>query len=218
MGLFKNYFFSRGRMIVVLGTDGSGKSTVIDGIMPTLQDVCSLGVVVKHLKPDLLPPLGWFRGVRHEAGYVCRDPHGSRPSGLLGSLFRITYLTVDYILGYWFKVRIHLTKGERSCWIFDRYAYDMLIDPLRFRLKLPSWVIRFYLKFIPRPDMVLCLGGDPVLIDRRKPEIGLAEVSRQVALLKELCASLPQAHWIDTTSSLDETIANACMLVEGAHK
>lgn len=203
----------RGKFIVVLGTDGAGKSTIISGLMPKLEEMFPLGVVVKHLKPDFLPPLGRFRGVKHEAGYVCRDPHGSRPSGKIGSLARICYLTLDYILGYWLKVRRHLTKSDGACWLFDRYAYDMLLDPLRFRISLPAWTIRFFLRIIPKPDMVLCLGGDPVAIDRRKPEIGLEEVSRQVEALRRLCEGLRNMHWIDTTLPLEQSLAMATKVI-----
>jgi thymidylate kinase len=202
-------------MIAVLGTDGSGKSTLLDAIIPIVEKKMFGKVVVHHLRPDLLPPLGRFRGVKHEPGYVCVNPHGSKPSGFAGSLFRLTYLVCDYILGYWFKVRPMLRRKEIACWVFDRYAYDILIDPLRFRIKLPIWIIRLYLKIVPRPNFVLCLGGDPEKIFARKPETSLEEVSRQMIELEKLSEGLPNARMIDTTVSIEDTIAAAMNALEG---
>ena len=195
--------------IAVLGTDGSGKSTILNAVVPKIEAETGKRVVVHHLKPDFLPPLGRFRGVKHEPGYVCVNPHGSRPSGFLGSLFRLTYLSCDYILGYWFKVRSALRCGDIACWIFDRYAYDMLLDPLRFRIRLPVWIIRFALVFIPKPDVVLCLGGDPAKIYARKPETTLADVERQVSSLKSLCRTVHQGIWVDTTGTIEDSISAA---------
>jgi thymidylate kinase len=202
-------------MIAILGTDGSGKSTLLNAIVPLIEKKMSGKVVVHHLRPDLLPPLGRFRGVRHEPGYVCVNPHGSKPSGFAGSLFRLTYLVCDYILGYWFKVRPMLRRKEIACWVFDRYAYDILIDPLRFRIKLPRWIIRLYLKIVPRPNIVLCLGGDPEKIFARKPETSLEEVNRQMIELEKLSEGLPNVRMIDTTVSIEDTVAAAMNALEG---
>ena len=200
--------------IAVLGTDGSGKSTILNAVVPKIEAETGKRVVVHHLKPDFLPPLGRFRGVKHEPGYVCVNPHGSKPSGFVGSLFRLTYLVCDYVLGYWFKVCPMLRRKEVACWVFDRYAYDILIDPLRFRIKLPSWIIRLYLKMVPRPDIVLCLGGDPEKIFARKPETSLEEVKRQMIELENLSASLTNVRMIDTTVSIEDTVAAAMKALE----
>lgn len=204
------YFKPCGRMIAVLGTDGSGKSTLLNEVIPLIKTMTHGSTVVHHLKPDLLPPLGRLRGIKYEPGHVCTDPHGSKPSGFIGSLLRITYLTIDYVLGYWLKVRVKIAKTPIAYWIFDRYAYDMLLDPRRFRIQLPNWIIKAYLFFIPRPDLVICLGGDPEKIYARKPETSLKEVSRQVKQLKAFAEENKNAIWIDTTTMLD--VSATCFL------
>jgi len=201
------YIHPSGKMIVLLGTDGSGKSTILKEVLPLVKIMTHNASVVHHLKPDLLPPLGRLRGVKTETGHVCTNPHGSKPSGVIGSILRLTYLTCDYVLGYWFKVRIKIAKTPIGYWIFDRYAYDMLIDPKRFRISLPQWIIRLFLRVIPKPDMIFCLGGDPEQIYARKPETSLNEVCRQVDLLRSFAVSHYNVVWIDTTQSLDDSAA-----------
>ena len=43
---------------------------------------------------------------------------------------------------------------------------------------------------IPKPDIILCLGGDPEKIYNRKPETSLEEVTRQTSALKDFCNNL----------------------------
>lgn len=193
-----------GKMIAVMGTDGAGKTTLLNEILPVLRTMNHNSTVVHHLKPDLLPPLGRLRGVNHESGYVCMAPHASKPSSFVGSIFRVLYLVADYLLGYWLRVRIKLAKTPIAYWIFDRYAYDLLIDPRRFRVKLPAWVTKMLLFLVPCPDLVLCLGGDAEKVYARKPETSVFEVARQVSALKAFCDSNKRAVWIDTTASLEE--------------
>ena len=205
MSRLKHLLCPEGRMIAVMGTDGSGKTTLLDAISPVLKNMTHGKLVIHHLKPDLFPPLGRLRGVKHEEGHVCATPHASRPSGFAGSLARLSYLMCDYILGYWFKVRIRLSKTPITYWIFDRYAYDLLIDSRRFRIKLPQWMVKSFLFFAPRPDLILCLGGDPEKIYARKPETSLEEVKRQVVAIKKFCDGNKRAVWIDTTKSINES-------------
>lgn len=209
---FVRYFKPCGKMIVVMGTDGAGKTTVLEAILPIIRAMNHNGTVVHHLKPDLLPPLGRFRGVKSEAGRMCATPHASRPSGLVFSIVRVFYLLMDYILGYWLKVRVRIAKTPIAYWIFDRYAYDLLIDPRRFRVKLPQGLIKAFLFFVPRPDLILCLGGDPERIYARKPETSLDEVRRQVTALQKFADGNRRAVWIDTTGTVEEC-ANATLNV-----
>lgn len=206
----------RKSIIAFVGTDGSGKTTVMNAVLPELEKSIGAKFIVHHLKPDFLPPLGRFRGVKHEEGYVCTNPHGSKPSGCVGSLIRLVYLTLDYILGYWLKVCPAIRDKSCAGWVFDRYAYDMCLDPLRFRIKLPSSIIRFVLRLIPEPDLVICLGGDANKIHARKPEISIEEVVQQIEVLKSLCKKNSRMHWVDTTVSLEETILRVKNLLKEA--
>ncbi len=124
-----------GAMIAVLGVDGTGKSTVIEAIRPVLEEATHNAFYVQHLRPSMLPPLARLKGKQAVQEGPVLEPHGSAPSGVIGSLLRLSYLTLDYILGYWIKVRPIIAK-QPAIVLFDRYAYDMAMDPRRFRIAL----------------------------------------------------------------------------------
>ena len=99
-----------GVLIAVLGVDGAGKSTIIRSIQPLLDSATHNANFIKHLRPGLLPPLARLKGkTKVQVGPVLK-PHDSIPSGFIGSLFRLSYLTLDYILGYWFLIRPKIAK------------------------------------------------------------------------------------------------------------
>lgn len=201
---FYRFFAPPGFTIAVLGTDGAGKTTIIDAISEPLNEAVHNALYYEHMRPNLIPGIAQLLGKKRHKGPVT-DPHAAKPSGMVGSLLRLFYYSFDYIVGYWIK--IYPVTVRKSCiWIFDRYYYDYLIDPRRARINLPGWIIRSVGVLIPKPDLILCLGTDPAVIHERKPELSLKEVARQVDLLKSFCQRTRNAIWIDTGKSLDDSI------------
>ena len=192
--------------IAILGTDGSGKTTIINALTPELETKYHCKVSYLHLRPHWLPPLGSVAGNKQSGGGgVVTEPHALAPSGFVVSLIRLFYYLMDYTMGYWKVVRPKLRDANRVL-IFDRYHYDFLIDPRRMRIALPSWLIAGVLKIAPEPDYVFCLGADHKVIFERKPETSLDEVNRQTNDLRALCEKNPRAVWIDT----GESVATSC--------
>lgn len=204
-----------GYVVAVTGTDGAGKTTVIEGITPVLNVALHKGVVYRHLRPDWLPPLGNATGKQREGPKVVTDPHGKSPSGILLSLVRLSYYWVDYTIGYWRKVAPKVFSKSKL-FIFDRYFYDVIVDPKRMRIKLPGFVIRFFFVFVPKPDLLLCLGGDAETLYRRKPETSLEEVSRQVETLRGLTERTSNAVWIDTGGDVQQTLDDVLSVIQRA--
>ena len=202
--------------MVVLGTDGSGKTTIIDAITPWLNECFHHGVIYNHLRPNVLPDLGVLLGKKEksENPIVVSDPHAEKPSGLMGSLVRWGYYMLDYTIGY-LKSVYPVVHTKSKVFIFDRYYYDYYVDQKRSRTSLPQLILRLGELFVPRPDLILCLGGDPQKIYERKPETSLEEVSRQTRALRKFCDKHNNAVWIDTTLLLDETLGSAKAAIMG---
>jgi thymidylate kinase len=180
-------FRQPGFVISFLGTDGSGKSTVIERIMPTVKDAFHNSVYYKHLRPGLLPPLSLIFGDKEKNPRPVTNPHASRPSGLIGSLIRFTYYLTDYFIGYYIKI-FPRKATKASVWLFDRYYYDYYFDQKRSRINLPYALIRVGQMFIPEPDLIICLGTDPGVIHLRKPELSLSEIEHQVIKLRKFAS------------------------------
>ncbi len=200
---FHRYLAPSGAVLAVLGVDGSGKSTVINSIKPILDSATHNATFVHHLRPGLLPPLARLKGKVESPPGPVLDPHGSTPSGIVGSLLRLTWLTLDYILGYWLRIRPIIAR-QPAIVIFDRYAYDMALDPRRFRLGLPGWVAGLFARLAPRPDLIICLHAAPEVIAQRKQELPLEETRRQLEALLSFAKSQPNAVLISTDGSIEE--------------
>jgi thymidylate kinase len=200
----RRFIWPPGFVMAILGVDGAGKSTVINAILPALNAATHKAVVVQHLRPTLLPPLGRLKGRKNLRAGPVLEPHGSTPSGRLGSLFRLVYLTLDYLIGYWLWTRPKIAK-QPTVVIFDRYAYDMALDPRRFRIGLSSRVAGWFAALAPKPDLIICLHGSPEVIAARKQELPLEETRRQVEALGEFASREARAVLISTDTSVEET-------------
>ncbi|WP_129619062.1 P-loop NTPase family protein [Bacteroides stercoris] len=203
----KRLFQKPGYVIAVLGTDGSGKSTIINAITPIINEAFHKSVIYNHLRPNVLPELGILLGKKKKTDktIIVTNPHSQEPSGLIGSIFRWGYYLLDYTLGYMKSVFPQI-RTKSKVFIFDRYYYDYYIDQRRSRISLPHWILRLGECLVPTPDIILCLGGDPKKIYSRKPETSLKEVIRQTYVLQEFCHNHRKAIWIDTTTTPQESM------------
>ena len=196
-----------GYSIAFLGVDGSGKSTIIENITPILNQSFHNSIYYEHSRPNKLPSIARLFGGNEELKKPVTNPHKNKPSGFLGSLLRWSYYTIDYTFGFYLKV--WPKKTFRCCvWIFDRYYYDYLIDSKRTRTNLPKWIIKLGQFLIKEPDLVVCLGTDPIAIHNRKPELTIDEIEYQVKALKEFSMTHKRSIWIDTGTDIQISTNN----------
>ncbi len=203
---FKRILKPAGVSIALTGTDGSGKSTVINAITPVLTQALHSKVYYEHLRPNWLPALGVAAGKRAKGdGSPVTDPHSKKPSGFIGSLVRLAYYWLDYSVGYMRVVYPRLVRRAHIT-LFDRYYYDVIMDPRRMRISLPRWVMKMAFSLVPKPKLVICLGAAPEVLYARKPETSLEEVTRQVGELEAFARRTKNAVWVDTGQSLNGSV------------
>lgn len=204
---YRRLLFPPSITVAFLGTDGSGKSTVIESIKPFFERMLHSQVHYEHLRPNLLPSLARLAGRPKIEGPVT-NPHGGKTAGRISSLLRFFYYYLDYTLGYLLKI-IPIMAKRPTLIVFDRYYYEYMIDPKRCAVRLPRGFARFFSLFIPKPSLILCLGGDPEKIFERKPETSIEEVTRQVDELRRFVKGDRRAIWVDTTLTKEESSAAA---------
>jgi len=200
----------RGLCVAFMGTDGSGKTTLIENFRRTLDAHYRGGEnSVRKLRPGWLPQinrLAHWRALSYTAE-DCSRPHRAAPSGALGSLLRASWYGLDCVIGW--PLRILPKRRRNSLLIFDRYYHDFLVDPKRARIAQSSHGPRLWSRWIPRPDAMFVCVADPERIHARKQELPFVEIKRQVNAYKQLVRDHPHMHLIHTDGSIDDSLDQA---------
>jgi len=197
----------RGLFLVFLGTDGSGKSTVLEALERRLAPAFrSAQSGTWHLRPKVLPQLD---SVVHlgRSTYTIEDmsrPHRAKPSGPLLSNLRVAYYWLDYVVGY--ALKILPRRRRQSLIIFDRYFYDYLVDPLRCRVRRDTLLTRVLARWVPRPDKVIVISAELERVRARKQELSVEESAFQIDAYEALAASEPGYCLVRNDGTVDESV------------
>lgn len=185
----KNYLCSNtGFSIGFTGPDGSGKTTVIDLLIDSLGDVFRKAHKYYHFRPSLFGNLGEVAhsaGLKKEVDRNYSDPHRGGKTGILSSLLRLFYYSMDYVVGFCTKVKSE-TRITRLV-IFDRYYTDIICDSRRTRIYLnPKLLYWFGRLFIPSLDYNILLTASTETILNRKQELdkeGIETINSKIEYL-----------------------------------
>lgn len=177
------------KFIAVEAPDGTGKTTFIEELCVLLAQifVCDIEKMnVYHFRPTILPNLG---EVGEKVGVMEQDkdftnPHRNKPANPFSSFVRMGYYWLDYVIGGSVCIRKDVQFDKFS--IFDRYAYDFIVDPLRSRINLPKFIRVIFAKLVPQPNIVFVLMTKADVIYKRKQELTIEEIDRQLREFRKL--------------------------------
>jgi thymidylate kinase len=189
-----------GLVVAILGCDGTGKSTLINGLESNLK-LCYRLIEKKHLYPGL------FLGTKRPEDISHDDPHSNTPRNTLMSSLKLLFFFIEYFLGYWIK--IYPKKVSSGLILFDRYFVDLFVDPKRYRHNGSGKLVWLVHQLIPKPDIWIILDAPTETVLKRKQEVTYTESERQRKKYKELESKLKNAFLVDAMFSPGEMLNNA---------
>jgi thymidylate kinase len=179
--------------IVILGPDGAGKSSVVQGLIRRL-DQAGRVVTMRYLKPDLVIS-------RRGEAAINLVPHGKPPRSALSSLAKI----IVWLMEEWYANLFWDKKG--TLLICDRYYHDLLVDPKRYRYGGPASAAKLVGQLMPQPELWILLDAPAEVLQARKQEVTLEETARQRQAYLALVHKQRKHVIVDASQSLDRVIA-----------
>jgi thymidylate kinase len=162
-----------GISVAFLGPDGSGKTTIINGLLETSLPFRETNYF--HLKPI------YSSSITNE---VTSNPHEFEPYGKVKSYVKLLYFLYQYNFG-WLKNIISL-KIKSSFIIFDRYFDDLIVDNRRYRYGGGNFIAKVFRIFIKKPALYFILVTDAEIIYKRKQEVAFSELENQITKYRSL--------------------------------
>ena len=182
-----NFLFVKGFSFGFTGPDGAGKTTILEKIIKQFNPIYK-EITFNHFRPLLFRNLGEVAnsaGLTKEVDCNFNQPHRGKKTGKINSFLRLSYYTLDYVLGYILRIRKSLF--HRGIVIFDRYYTDIICDSRRSRIYLsPKFLYLWKKCFIPSLDYNFLLTAQTDTILSRKKELdeeGIKAINEKIDYL-----------------------------------
>jgi len=161
-------FKKRPLIITFLGPDGSGKSTIINGLNNKLKRLDYKTKVI-YLFYGLIPR---FRQSKNPK--INKSPHSTIQRNKIFQIIRLFIWVLEPFLFLLQRfIKLFLFQRKDDFLIFDRYSYDIFCDRYRYGFSLVSQkVLQFlFLSLTPKPFCCVYLKCNYLIANARKPEL-----------------------------------------------
>ncbi len=198
-----------GKLVVLVGPDGSGKTTLASKLLETLPRLLFVKGHYVYYRFSILPELKSIFGasLTKRCGGDKKVQAG-QPLSAIRAVLMISYYALDFALGH-FKVLFWKARGHIV--VTDRYYYDYYLQP--HWKNVPRWFLRFCEITVPKPDLILFLYCQPELIRKRKPELEVDEIASQQDKVKGLASRLKPTVQIPTVDGVEITEKAAVLAI-----
>ena len=191
---------ARVKYVVVLGPDGSGKTTIADELVSALAE--------KYSVRNISFTFGIMPSISHLLGREPRRslPEGQRDSGMVKPIRRshaailAIWYGMDHLLGHWVLFR----AKPGGVVVSARSYHDFLYQ--RAYLHLPEAIPRLFLALGPKPDLAIALWRDPDVIHTQKPELTSEEIAAQYARITVRLKRYGYFESMDASSGISTTV------------
>ena len=185
--------YNKSLVISFMGVDGSGKSTLIDLITKKFKNKYK-NIKYIHLRPYLFLT---------DKSITNANPHYNKPRSQFISLLQILTWLLIYKFFFFFRL-----KEKNQLIIFDRYAHDLLIDKIRYRFSLSDKLTKFILSLFPEPHLWIVLKAPIKLIEKRKKELSIKELKRQMKLYINFSNNRKNSLLLNTSKKITNSISS----------
>ena len=180
-------------IVSFMGVDGSGKSTLIELLRKKLKNKFRK-IKYIHLRPYI---------ILLDKSTVHSNPHNSNATWpILFNFVRILYWLIIYRFYFYL-----FANNSKQLIIFDRYAHDLMIDPIRYKFNLPNRVTKFILNLFPSPTHWIVLNAPIKALEKRKKELPTKELKRQIRSYLNFAKQRKNSIVVNTNNSVQSSLS-----------
>jgi thymidylate kinase len=180
-------------IVSFMGVDGSGKSTLIELLKKKLKNKFRK-IKYIHLRPYL---------ILLDKSTVQANPHKSKKTWpILLNFFRILYWLIIYRFFFYL-----FGNNSNQLIIFDRYAHDLMIDPIRYKFNLPFNIAKFILDLFPNPNLWIVVNAPIKVLEKRKKELPTKELKRQIRTYLNFAKQRKNSIVVNTNNSVQSCLS-----------
>ena len=206
-------------LIVLVGPDGCGKTTIADAIcdrfkgrpfqsimrvhmlfgVPRMRDI--IGIAYRLVGRRQPPQKIAAPGTRH-----CGM---QKPHSMLKAMMYVTYYGLGMLFG---RLRLMLWRTQGGLVVADRFYQDYYY--MLGYMNCPKWYIRMLEVFSPKPDLILSLERSAEDIYAQKPELDIEEIKREQLAIRKYVGGRRNARIIDAGQGVEMTVAKVICEIE----
>ena len=180
-------------IVSFMGVDGSGKSTLIELLRKKLKNKFRK-IKYIHLRPYL---------ILLDKSTVQANPHKSKKTWpILLNFFRILYWLIIYRFFFYL-----FGNNSNQLIIFDRYAHDLMIDPIRYKFNLPINIAKYILDLFPNPNLWIVVNAPIKVLEKRKKELPTKELKRQIRTYLNFAKQRKNSIVVNTNNSVQSCLS-----------